>query len=469
METTDLQPRPTAPVESRWRRITTPIPVPESVPLIERLRAAEPVSMSGLPPILWDQAEGFLVRDPFGNQWIDLTSGIVMANAGHSHPRVVEAIHRAADRHLLATYVFPSRARLDLLEKLVSLAPFADAKAILYSGGSEANECAVMLMRRHGQSLSPHKVGILSFAGGFHGRTLGANLASGRAGPGDWLAREQARYYQVPFPFCPRCPHGRENYQDCGEWCFAQCLAQLEQAGIGPEHIAGVIGEPITGATWPLATGFARCLRDWATEHQILVCFDEVQAGCGRTGRFYASEHLGIVPDLVVLAKGLTSSLPVSAVIGPRWLLDIPDPGEMSSTHGGSPVCAAAALANLQVIEDEDLVRSSARTGKMALSELRGLQREFPDRVLSVHGRGLFLSAHLKVPDSKEPDSKEPDSKEPDIALADAIALEAVRRGVMMFTTGAGFLKVAPPLGIAPEALREALTVVRECMRDLVG
>ena len=219
------------------------------------------------------------------------------------------------------------------------------------------------------------------------------------------------------------------------------------------------MAEPITGATWPVPADFARALRDWATQHDILVCFDEIQAGCGRTGRFFAHEHLGVVPDLIVLGKGLSSSLPAAALIGPRWLLDLPAPGEMSSTHGGNPLSAAAALANLEVIESENLVEAATRTGQQIFGELQQLQREFPQRVHSIHGPGLFISAHLKRPDSHEPD----------IALADGIALEAVRRGVMMFTTGRGYLKVVPPLNIDPEAAREAVQVICTCFRELVS
>ena len=458
LEIKELQPQPTSTVHSRWRRIVTSIPVPASVPLIERLRAAEPVSTSGMPPILWHEAEGFLVRDPYGNQWIDLTSGIVVANAGHSHPSIRAAIHRAADQPLLATYSFPSQARLLLLEKLAALAPIPDAKAILFSAGTEANECAIMLMRRHGQRISPDKVGILSFEGCYHGRSLAAGLSSGSPQPTDWIQREQVNHFQIPFPFSPNCPWGCSREEQCDESCFHKCIDSLAQRNIRPEHIAGIIAEPVPGwATWPMPAGYARALSDWAKENDILVCFDEVQSGCGRTGRFFAFEHVGTVPDLITMGKGLSSSLPVSAVIGPRWLMDQPAPGDMSSTHGGNPLCAAAALANLAVLEDENLVDASACTGQMALQELKKLQHEFPRHVLTIQGLGLFISAHLIRPDTGEPDT----------ALADAIVHEAVRRGVMMFVTGRGFLKVAPPLCIEPEAILEAVQVIRDCFCDL--
>jgi len=460
MSVSDLTPQPTRPVETRWRRIRTPIPVPESIPIIRRLRAAEPRSMAGMPPILWHEADGFLVRDPYGNQWIDLTSGIVVANTGHSHPKILAAVRETLDQRLVLTYAFPAEARLRLLEKLVALVPIPNAKAILYSSGTEATECAIMLMRGHGARLSTAKRGILSFEAGYHGRTLGARLASGTPQPTDWITREQVHYHQIPFPFCPQCPWGRDRYDNCGAACFGKCTDALKARGVDPATIAGVIAEPMPGwATWPLPPDFAHAMAQWARQHDILLTFDEIQCGCGRSGRFFAFEHVGVVPDLIALGKGLSSSLPVSAVIGPREIMDEPAPGEMSSTHGGSPACAAAALANLQVIEEDGLVERSSRTGVTVLQELRALQRRFPERFLSVHGKGLFISAHLKRPRDGQPD----------VELADAVALEAVRRGVMMFVTGRGYLKFTPPLCIDVDAALEAVEVIRDCLSGLIA
>jgi len=448
----------TSSVKTRWRRIETQIPVPESLPVIKRLRAAEPRSMSGMPPILWHEADGFLVRDAYGNQWIDLTSGIVVANAGHSHPRILDAIRQATDRRLLATYVFPSKARLGLLEKLIALSPIPDSKAILFCAGTEATECAMTIMRRHGRQLHPDKMGILSFEGSFHGRTLAASLAGGSEQPSDWIDRERVHHFQMPFPDCPRCPWDRPEYEQCGEACFQKCLESLAERGIEPKRIAGIISEPVPGwSTRAMPPDFAAAMAAWARTNDILVAFDEIQCGCGRTGKFFASEHLEVVPDLIALGKGLTSSLPVSAVIGGALLLDQATPGEMSSTHGGNPVCAAAALANLDVIEEENLVEASSLTGARVLDKLRSLQTAFPERVRCVDGLGLFISIHLKRPADGQPD----------VELADAIAMEAVRRGVLMFTTGRGYLKFTPPLCIDVEAALEAADVIHECFQHL--
>ena len=412
-----------------------------------------------MPPIVWDRAEGFLVCDPYGNQWIDLSSSIVMSNAGHGHPKIRAAIHEMCERPLLSTYTFPQQGRLSLLEKLVELSPIRDSKAILFSAGTEATECAIMLMRRHGRRIHPDKVGIISFADGYHGRTLAAALATGKSGPEDWINRHRVYHYQIPFPFGPRWPWGNVDEDPTGEKGFAQCISQLNQQGITPNKIAGFIGEPVPGwATWPIPRGFATALRKWATEHQIVVCFDEVQCGAGRTGRMWGMEHVGVVPDMFTLGKGLSSSLPVSAVVGRDVILDDPKAGDMSSTHGGNPVCAAAALASLQAIEEEKLIKAAATTGKLVRNSLNSLVKQFPDRVLSIHGPGLFIGIHIRRPDTNEPDTN----------LADEIVLEAVRRGILMFVTGRGFLKFTPPLGIEPEAALEAAEVIKETISDCV-
>jgi len=382
-----------------------------------------------------------------------------MANIGHDHPRLRAAIHAAADRKLLASYAYPTEVRLALLEKLVALSPVSDSKAILFSAGTEATEAAMMLMRRHGQALHRDKVGIVSLAGGYHGRTVAAVAASGFPQPDDWISRAALGHYQIPFPHLLTCPWGHGPRRACDATCFQQSIDALAEQGIGPERIAGIIGESMPGwATSAVPTPYAEAMARWAREHDILICYDEVQAGCGRTGRMFAFEHIGVAPDFFTLGKGLTSSLPVSAVVGRGDVMDLPKPGEMSSTHGGNPLCCAVALAALETIEEERLLEVSTRTGKQVLERLKEVEAEFPERFLTVDGRGLFISAHLKHPETGEPD----------VAFADEVVNHAVRRGVMMFVTGRGMLKFSPPLCIDPEAALEAVEVVRQCLHGLL-
>ena len=258
-------PHATSKVESRWRRIITPIPVPESLPLLHRLRTGEPLSMAGMPPIVWREAEGFLVRDPYGNQWIDLTSGIVLANAGHSHPKIIAAICNAIEERLLAAYAFPHESRLQLVEALVRLSPIPNSKAMLFSAGTEATECMISLMQKRGRKLRPDKVGILSFRRNYHGRTLGAKLASDIELDG--IERNPAHNVQVALP-----EYGPPR-EGVDQNLFDEVLRDLNLQGVDADRLAGAILEPAPGCiTEPLPQPFAAALADWARRHEIVSC-----------------------------------------------------------------------------------------------------------------------------------------------------------------------------------------------------
>ena len=442
MQVSSLTPVSTTPVQTQYRSIRTPIPVPESVDQLERLRKVEPRSMLGMPPVVWEQAEGFLVRDPYGNQWIDLTSGIVVANAGHSHPRILKAIHEQLDSQMIFSYAFPTQARQLALERLVEIAPPGLEKAFLFSSGTEATECCFSLMRKHGLTKSPGKVGVLSIEGSYSGRTLSAKFAGGVPGSVDGLDRTAVLHTQLPYPGGP----DSEGFR-----------ADLERRGIDPETTAGISLESISGSsTTPHPQEYMDELVEWAREHDVVVGVDEVQAGMGRTGRWFAFEHYGITPDLIACGKGLTSSLPASAVIGRAQVMDLAELGEMASTFGGNPVSAAAVLANLDVLRDENLVERTAQLGEDLGAALREKAARHEGHGKRPEGRGLFYSLHLK----------DPETDNPLIELCDEIATEAVRRGVMMFVTGKGFLKFAPPLCIEKDALLEAVDVVGDILDE---
>jgi 4-aminobutyrate aminotransferase / (S)-3-amino-2-methylpropionate transaminase / 5-aminovalerate transaminase len=445
LHVTDLASVETQPVNTRFRRIVTAIPAPESLPEIERLRRLEPESMAGMPPILWDCAEGYLVRDAYGNQWIDLSSGIVVANVGHAHPAILTAIRKQLDSRMVFSYAFSTKVRRQLLEKLVELAPEGFNKAILFSAGTEATECAISLMRKHGVRIAKNKTGVLSIESSYHGRTLSAKLAGGSPGLLDGIARETVFHWQLPLPGGPSSL-GFEN--------------DIAARRIDPKRIAGIILESIPGWTTTLYPDqYMQQLMRWAATHQVLVTADEVQSGMGRTGRMFAFEHYGITPDLIACGKGLSSSLPVSAVIGRQEILDLAAPGEMSSTFGGNPVCAAAALACLEIIEQERLVERSARLGAKLSEALGAVVGRHGAYVWNQNGRGLFHSLHLRNPQTGETLSE----------LTDEIVMRCLRRGVLMFLTGRGFLKIVPPLTIDQDALFEAVEVIGEAMDEVLS
>jgi len=449
-----------APLQTRYRRILSEIPHPESRSLLEALRRVEPRSMGGMPPVVWDRAEGFQVWDAHGNCWIDFSSAVVLANAGHAHPRISEAIRRQLDGKLWHCYCNPAEVRLEAARAVLEILPAYLDSVFLLTTGSEAVECAIKLTRLHGRSMAPDKFHVLSFYGSFHGRTMGSQAAGGYMDQQEWMGQRPGGFHHIPFPECPRCPWGRTRYENCGRECLERGLDQIRSRGVEEDLVAGVITETFQGPTVAfMPDDYAGALREWADKHHALLVFDEIQAGFGRTGRWFGFEHYGVEADLVCMGKGMTSSLPMSAVAGRRAILNRPGPGEMSSTHTGNPLCCAATMANILAIREEELVQTAATLGAVARRELERLRDEFPAHVGAVNGRGLALAVYLLDPATGQLD--------PD--LGRRVTTRCMQRGVLMLQTGRGTLKIAPPLCIPQEALLEGIAVIAEAIRECVG
>lgn len=453
MTAPDLMPRQVPLVETRYRRIGTQIPVPESVPILEELRQHEPVSMSGQPPILWDRAEGLCVYDRWGNRWLDWSSGVLVTNAGHCHPRIRQAIVDQAQHGLLHNYCFPSELRAELVKELAAVAPPGLQKVFLLTTGAEAVECTLKLARTWGQKIGgDKKITLVSFDNAFHGRTLGAQMAGGIPALKSWIVNLDKDMVQVPFPDGFRGP----------DTSFEGFLRALAERGVAPSQVAGVLSETYQGGNASFAPPeYMQQLRRWCDQHQALLILDEVQAGFGRTGTYWGFEHYDVVPDLICCGKGITSGLPLSAVIGRQEIMDLYPPGSMTSTHTGNPICVAAALANLHVIRDERLVDNARAMGEILQSELRRVGRRFAPYVGAVHGRGLVASLHMVQPGGSEPHP----------AAASRIVRRAVEKGLMLFAPvgyrGAS-VKISPPLTTTEDALREGLAVIEAAMQEVL-
>jgi 4-aminobutyrate aminotransferase/(S)-3-amino-2-methylpropionate transaminase len=450
--TADLTPRKVARVQTRYRRIVTDLPVPESIPVLERLRRFEPRSMSGQPAVVWDRAEGIQVHDRWGNMWLDWSSGVVVANTGHGHPAIRKAMMEKIEHGLTHNYCFPSEIRSELAAELARVAPEGLEKVFLLTTGSEACECAIKLARTCGKTLDPKKIVIVTYHNAFHGRTLGSQMAGGIPALKDWIVNLDPAMVQVPFPDGFRGP----------DISFDGFLKALEQAGIVPGQVAGVMSETYQGGNASFGPPkYMQELRTWCDRNRALLIFDEIQAGFGRTGKYWGFEHYGVVPDLICCGKGISSGMPLSAVIGRNEIMDLYPPGSMTSTHTGNPICAAAALANLKVIEEENLVENSRRMGEVMLPLLRGVGARFPQHVGVVHGRGLVAALHMVKPGGIEPDAR----------LAADIVRRCVEKGLLMFApvgyAGAS-VKIAPPLVTPEDAIREGVAVLEEAMREAI-
>lgn len=449
-----ITPRHVARVETRHRRIVTPLPHPDSVPTLEKLRQFEPQSMRGQPPLVWDRAEDVFVYDAYGNRWLDWSSGVLVTNAGHCAPEVRQAILAQVNHGLLHNYVFPSEVRAALVEQLIQVAPPGLEKVFLLTTGSEATECALKLARAHGiRKGGPRKIGLVGAERGFHGRTLGAQQAGGIPGQKSWIVNEDPAIVQVPFPD--------------GYWTedtrFELFLATLARKGLVPENVAGVIFETYQGVGPDFApVDYIRQLAQWCRAHEALLIFDEVQAGFGRTGRFWAFEHYGVTPDLICCGKGISSSLPLSAVIGRSEIMDQFGPGSMTSTHTGNPVCCAAALASVKKIVAENLTANAARLGEILAAGLRAIQQRHAQVIGHYSCRGLVGGLQITQPGRKEPNHD----------LAHDIIERCFHKGLLFFAPVGAWgqtVKIAPPLTIREDALREGLAVLSEAVDEAVA
>jgi len=349
------------PVTTKYRKIQSPIPAPETLKLLSELEKYESRSMHGQLPVVWDSAENFQVYDVCGNCWIDFTSTIFVANAGHANSQIMSALRKAIDKNLLHTYTFAHENRASFLKKLIEITPDQFEKAFLLSAGTEATECALKLMRMYGQTISSSKLGIVSFQGAMHGRTMGVEMLKGDPSQSAWIGYRDPNMYPLPFPYPWLERRSADKEYDWAKR-FREDMDALKEKGLDFDNIAGFMIESYLGwggIFYPI--GYIEALAKFSKEHNCLITFDEIQGGFGRTGELFVYQHYHIEPDLLCLGKALSGGMPLSAVIGSKRIMDLPEAGSMSSTHSANPLCCAAGLANLEVIESENLVKESAR------------------------------------------------------------------------------------------------------------
>lgn len=451
----DLTPKDVPSVKTKYRVIKTKLPVPESLPIFEDLADSEPQSMMGQPPVIWDKAEGFQVYDKWGNKWIDWSSGVLITNAGHGRKEIRDALKKVIDQELLATYVFVHEKRRDLTRMLQKLSP--DPKnyhVFILSTGSEATENCIKLAKTYAlEKHGPKKKYFVSFKNAFHGRTLGAQLAGGNDRLKKWIIDEGKTFIQVPFP------DGYKNENTS----FDLFLKSIADQGVKPEEIAGIMTESYQGVGPDfLPDEYAQKLEKFAKQYDIVTIYDEVQAGFGRSGKMFTYQHYGVTPDLIACGKGISSSLPISAVIGRKDIMGLYPPGSMTSTHSASPLPVVSAIENLKLIEKEKLVEHAAKMGEILIPELHRIQKKYPSVLGCTQGRGLVAGIQAVKPGTKEPN--------PD--LAQAINEKCMHKGLLMFApvgVGGECIKIAPPLMISEEALRESIAVFEEAVDEVCG
>jgi len=411
-----------------YPKIVTPPPGPRGKAIIERDRGSTATCYLKEYPLVIARGTGAMVEDVDGNRYLDFMAGIAVAATGHSHPKVVAAIQEAASKFLHicgGDFYYESFAALP--ERLARLAPGRDAKRVfLTNSGTEAVEGALKLARH-----STRRTAIIAFEGSFHGRTYGslsltASKSIQRAGFGPFL------------PEVYHAPYGDAAYIE--ERLFAK--------RVDPRDVAAIVVEPIQGEGGYIVppAGFLRSLRALTEKHGILLIMDEVQSGIGRTGKMFACEHENIVPDIVLVAKGLASGMPLGAIIARADIMKW-QPGAHGSTFGGNPVCCAAAMATLDLVES-GYMQSAEKMGERLMQRSRSLAEKH-STIVDVRGRGLMMAIDLKDP-----------------ALVKRVVLGAFQKGVLLLGAGKSAIRFAPPLLIDEEDIEIALSTIGELLSD---
>ena len=435
--------------------IETRPPGPRSRALIGGLRRHESPNITYIAqdfPVVWREARGANVLDVDGNVYVDLTGGFAVAAAGHRNEAVLSAVRRQMDQlvHGLGD-VHPPAIKVELLRRLAEITPPGLGRTILASSGAEAVEAALKTAR-----LASGRPGVLRFSGGYHGLTYGALCVTDgedfRRPFEDQLGIPTIR---APFPDPFRTPQELSGATDLAGAAIEVARARLDEAG---DRIGAVIVEPIQGRAGVIVPppGFLNALREECDSRGLVLIFDEIYTGFGRTGRWFACQHEGVVPDLLCVGKALTGALPLSACVGRASIMEAwpPSGGEAihTSTFLGHPLGCAAALAQIDEIERLDLVAHAERMGTRFLDDLRQTMRRHPE-IGDVRGRGLMIGIELVNPATGEPD----------VAAAKRMLVEALRRGVLLLASG-GTITLTPPLTISKSQLDFARQTLEVCL-----
>jgi 4-aminobutyrate aminotransferase / (S)-3-amino-2-methylpropionate transaminase / 5-aminovalerate transaminase len=437
---------------TRAIHLKTEIPGPKSRAILERKARVVADPLSIYAPVVIAEAHGATLTDVDGNTFIDFTGGVGCLNVGHSHPRVVEAAQSQLEQFSHTDFtIVPYEVYVELAERLTELAPVRKpAKAAFFNAGTEAVENAVKFARAYTK-----RPAVLAFEGGFHGRTMLSLTMTSKTHPYKaGLGPFAPEIYRVPFAQDYRGPSTDE------------ALSAVERAfttEVAAEQVAALVVEPVQGEAGflPAPRDFLVGLRRICDERGIVFVVDEVQTGFGRTGRMFATDHYGIEADLMTVAKSIAAGLPLSGVIGAAEIMDAPGDSAIGGTYVGNPVAQAAALAVLDVIEEEGIVERAAELGESMRWHMLGWQERFP-AIGDVRGLGAMLAIELVA---------DRETKHPAPDLASAVVTEAASRGLLLLKAGiySNCIRVLSPLTLSDEELDEALSVWEEALEAALG
>jgi len=407
--------------------------------ILENLYHLEAPAFHHQLPLVWKRASGVHVYDEHGNAWLDWTSGVLTANAGHSREEVKAAIINQVNADLLHAYVFPTEIKLEFLRLMHRVS--GKEKGLIFTTGSEAIEAAIKLALLRDQKRNV----ILSFEGGFHGRTMGSQLAGGIERQKTWINVNGTNFLNLPYP-------GEYDSESSGAYMtrVRELLASVKG------RVAGLVFESFQGSTLDVGEpSKVAALAEYCKAHDILVIADEIQSGFGRTGKMFGYELYDLKPDIICLGKALTGSLPLSCLMTDASIASLPEPGLMSSTHTGNPICLAAAIANIHLYDDGSILSGVKSLAPVFAGELRQFKQQFKDVIGYVRNVGLV--GGLKITRS---------------GLASTIVNRCLANGLLVFSPlgkEKDLIKISPPLVTTEDQLKEGFRLLTTSIREALA
>ena len=429
-------------IKTKNRYIFTKIPAPGTKDIFKNIQKFESRSMHGQIPIAWSKAKNYSVYDIAGNKFIDFTSTIFVSNTGHSNDRIKRYIKDSLKNDFIHSYAYIHKLREKYLKKLVKFSGNGLQKAFLMSAGTEATEAAFKLMRMYGQKRKKRKLGIICFEGNWHGRTMASQMMSGNKQQSKWIGYRDKNIHHIEFPY-PWVTNESE-----AEKFLNKSIKKLKRKINLKKDICGVMFETFQG--WGAIFYPVKYIQMFAKickKNDILIAFDEMQAGFSRTGKNFGFEHYSIKPDIICCGKGMGGGIAVSGVIGKKKIMDLPEVGNMSSTNSANPIACSAGLAVLEEIQKKKLTARSKKHGLYLHKGLNNISKKFPN-LFHVYGKGLIASMVFN-------------KKIKNINHKLKLVVEnSMKNGLLLCYTGRESIKIGPPLTISTEALREGLKII---------
>jgi 4-aminobutyrate aminotransferase len=442
--------------KTTYPNIIVPPPGPKAKEWIVRDdKIISPYNRPYYYPFVAESAKGCIVKDVDGNEYIDFNSGIAVMNVGHSHPKVVEAVKNQVEELIHYCYTdFRYPHVVKLAERLLEIIPIDSDKKIFFgNSGAESIETAIKTVKWHTQ-----KPYLLSFIGGFHGRTMGALSVTASS------SKYKEHFYPMmggvrhaPYAYCYRCTFNLE-YPSCGFACVDYIEDVIFKKYLPPDETAAMLIEAIQGEGGYVAPpeGYHKKLKKLADKHDILLIYDEIQTGMGRTGKWFAIEHYGIEPDVICMAKGIASGFPLSATIAKADVMDW-GPGVHCSTFGGNPVCCAAAMAVMDVMKEEKLLENAEKQGSYIKRRFNDIKEE-SNIIGDVRGKGLLVGIEIV---------KDKGTKEPGIEAMSKIRYRSWTKGLLLISCGESTIRIAPPLTINREYVDISIDIIESTLKEV--